>query len=269
MSARFPEHSPIVFSSATRIFLGGEPLVYGALENQEPDLKALYAQRTPLAAEMGALTQTIPQPLSSAGTARKLAAATGLRCALFALCARGVASGEAPQSTRAPPLGKSQAYTARDLLASPRLGVHPQSRHQTGPANGAGRGWALGAPPAEGAAPRAHCKDPESCESSCGLRRSQIPAPSFRAGPPLCLSLGRRLPPTLSAGPSSEPQGRSRSPRLLPRLAQSEAQRRIALVQPLLDSGLGISGGAGPEPGPRSGPQALGSSGVSWRSGRA
>lgn len=152
---------------------------------------------------MGALTQTRPQPLSAADTARKLAAATGLRCALFALCTQVVASGEAPQ----PPERRPQA--SPKLISrgtySPRLGVHPQSQHHPGSANEAGRGWALGAPPAEGAVPRARCKDPESCKSSCGLCRSQIPAPSFGAGPPPSLRPGRRLPPTLSSGPSPEP----------------------------------------------------------------
>lgn len=78
----------------------------------------LYAE-DPTGSRNGRFTQTSPQPLSAAGAARKLAVATGLRYALFALCAPGVASGEAPPSTRAPPLGKPQAYTARDLLAAP------------------------------------------------------------------------------------------------------------------------------------------------------
>lgn len=120
-------------------------------------------------------------------------------------------------------------------------------------ANEAGRSWALGAPPAEGAVPRARCKDPESCKSSCGLSCSPNWAPSFRAGPPLRLQPEHRLPPTLSEGPSPESQGQSLSPRLLTGLAQSEAQRRTPLVQPLLDSGLGISGGAGSEPSPSPG----------------
>lgn len=66
--------------------------------------------------------------------------------------------------------------------------------------------------------------------------------PIFRAEPLPRLLPGRRLPPILSAGYCIELQGQSLSRRLLPRLAPTEAQRLIAVVQPLLYSGLGVWG---------------------------
>lgn len=129
--------------------------------------------------------------------------------------------------------------------------------------NEAGRSWALGAPPAEGAVPRARCKDPESCKSCCGLSCSQNWAPSFRAGPPPRLQPGLRLPPTLSEGPCPEPQGQSRSPRLLTGLSQSEAPNLCWIP------GWGSRGALGRSRAPVPAPQALESSGVSWPSGRA
>lgn len=69
MSPRLPEHRPIAYSSATQVFPGGESLAHGAPASQHPELEALYAQRTPLPAEMGVLTQTNLQLLSAAGAA--------------------------------------------------------------------------------------------------------------------------------------------------------------------------------------------------------
>lgn len=66
---------------------------------------------------------------------------------------------------------------------SRRLGVHPQSWHHPSPANGAGRGWALGAPPALGAAPRAREPTPKPASPTAA---SAAP----KNGPP---ALGRGL----------------------------------------------------------------------------
>lgn len=60
----------MVFSSAPAlppVLLSGEPLAHGVPKSQQPGLEALYVQRTPRPAEMGASLQTFPQPLSAAG----------------------------------------------------------------------------------------------------------------------------------------------------------------------------------------------------------
>lgn len=97
-------------------------------------LEALYAQRTLLAAEMDALGQTIPQPLSAQAGDQP-----GLR-AFFALCARGDVSEAAPPSTWAPALSTPQACTERDLLAGTRC--PPSILTRSDPAQEAGRGGA-------------------------------------------------------------------------------------------------------------------------------
>lgn len=178
MSIRFPEHSPIVFSSTTPVLLGGEPLAHGVPASQQPEARSPLCAEDPNASRNGCFYPNHSSAPFHRGRRSKTCGGGGWP-ALCAFCAllpgscqwRGapIHTGAAPR--QAPSLGREEP-TRRDSASTLNSDTSRPSKR-----SGAGLGFS--------GASRGRCG------ATCALRGPQIlrvqlrPQPLPELGPQL------------------------------------------------------------------------------------